>query len=228
MGVRHQLKRLGWLVIRLADAGARKNQLDLSGDRDVEWSWIAGNLPECPGRVLDFGPSSAASGLIAAFKGGDVLGLDLEVQPRSPYVHPQLSLRQGDLLTYDFGTERFDTIINCSTVEHVGLFGRYGSGDVPDGDLQAMQRMRALMRGPESRMLMTIPVGVDGVFAPAHRVYGPTRFPKLTAGFSIIREMYFRKPQEDQRWKATSRENAFMVPSSASFYALGLFVLAPA
>jgi Caenorhabditis protein of unknown function, DUF268 len=130
--------------------------------------------------------------------------------------------------TYDFGTHRFDTIINCSTVEHVGLPGRYGSKDVRDGDLQAMQRMRALLRGPASRMVMTIPVGIDGVYAPAHRVYGPKRFPMLTRNFSILREVYFAKTLPDKRWRETTRDAAFSVQGSSSFYALGLFVLAPA
>jgi hypothetical protein len=31
----------------------------------------------------------------------------------------------------------FDTVINCSTVEHVGLPGRYGGPSIPDGDLEA-------------------------------------------------------------------------------------------
>jgi hypothetical protein len=43
----------------------------MSGDREVEWSWVAGNLPNDPGHVLDFGPSSSFLGLIAAFRGGD-------------------------------------------------------------------------------------------------------------------------------------------------------------
>src|SRR5262249_31113967 len=168
----HQLKRVGWYLIRLADSWTPKDRLDLSGDREIEWSWVAGNLPERPGDVLDFGPSSASSGLIAAFRGGKVIGLDLEGPPKASYLYPNYEGRRENRLSYDCGETRFATVINCSTVEHVGLPGRYGSPDVADGDLQAMQRLHALMRGPGARMVMTIPVGVDGVFAPAHRVYG--------------------------------------------------------
>ena len=28
--------------------------------------------------------------------------------------------------------------MNCSSVEHVGLSGRYGSSERPDGDIEAM------------------------------------------------------------------------------------------
>jgi hypothetical protein len=227
MNFRVYLKRLGWYLVRLSEVKGAVDQLDLSGDRDVEWSWIAGNLPDEPGEVLDFGPSSSTSGLIGAFRGGRVIGLDLEPPPKTHYLHSNLSIRQGDILTYDFRSQLFDTVINCSTVEHVGLPGRYGSPNVPDGDLQAMQRLRSLMRGPASRMLMTIPVGIDGVFAPAHRVYGHKRLPMLISGFSIVRQVYFAKSHGDPRWKETTRDAALAVRGSESFYALGLFVLAP-
>lgn len=227
MNYRGRLKQLGWYLVRLSEANIPPDQLDLSGDRDVEWSWVAGNLPERPGEVLDFGPSSSHTGLIAAFRGGKVMGLDLEAPPQQAYTHPELVMRQGDLLTYDFGGQRFDTIINCSTVEHVGLTGRYGSPDIPDGDLQAMRCLRGLMRTPDARMVMTIPVGRDGIFAPAHRVYGEQRFPQLISGYSLVREVYYAKQRGNRRWHPTSREIAFAVEGSPSFYALGLFVLAP-
>jgi len=228
MHLRKHLKRLGRYLVRLSEAGVPQDHLDLSGDRDVEWSWIAGNLPDNPGEVLDFGPSNSTTGLIAAFHGGKVIGLDLEPPPQANYLHSNLSMRQGNILTYDFGNQRFDTVINCSTVEHVGLPGRYGSPDIPDGDLKAMQRLRALMRGPDARMIMTIPVGIDGVFAPAHRVYGRKRFPSLTSGFKTVRHAYFAKSRGDRRWKETSQDAAFDTEGTATFYALGLYVLAPA
>src|SRR5579863_9658272 len=106
---------------RLIGFLVRRSGLDLSGDRDIEWSWVAGNLPENKGDVLDFGPSNATSGLIAAFGGGRVIGLDLETPAPAKYVQSNLTLLQGDILDYDFGNQRFDVIINCSTVEHVGL-----------------------------------------------------------------------------------------------------------
>ena len=70
MNWRFHTKRLGWSLVRLSEANPPKDQLDLSGDRDIEWSWVAGNLPENKGDVLDFGPSNATSSLIAALGGG--------------------------------------------------------------------------------------------------------------------------------------------------------------
>src|SRR3977135_2309307 len=99
MNLRHHLKRLGWRLVRLSEADVPKSQLDLSGDRDIEWSWVAGNLPERKGDVLDFGPSNATTSLIAALGGGNVIGLDLEAQPPTKYEHSNLKVVQGDILT---------------------------------------------------------------------------------------------------------------------------------
>jgi hypothetical protein len=42
-----------------------------------------------------------------------------------------------------------------------------------------------------------------------------------------VRQVYFAKTREDRRWKETTQEAAFAVQGSPTFYALGLFVLAP-
>ena len=223
--LRRNLRRLGWGLVRASELKLSKSELDLLGDRDIEWSWVAGNLPADPGRVLDFGPSDATTPLIAAMRGGQVFAIDLGAPPNTLYHHAGITRVRGDLLTYDFGVQRFDTVINCSTVEHVGLPGRYGSADSPDGDLRAMRKLHGLMAGRESCMVLTIPVGRDGIYAPAHRVYGAARLPALLEGFRIERQVYFAKSPEDRRWRETSRDAALAVQGSASFYALGLFVL---
>ena len=41
-------------------------QLDLKGDRNVEWSWVAAEMPEGPGMALDFGPGGSQLSTIAA------------------------------------------------------------------------------------------------------------------------------------------------------------------
>lgn len=221
--IRTFVKRLGYVMARLADYGLPEDHVDLAGDRDVEWAWVNAHLPEQPGRVLDFGPATSSLALTAAFKGGAVVGLDLNKYER-PYLHPNLTFAIGDLTEYDLGPARFDTIINCSTIEHVGLVGRYGSKPDPDGDLKAMAILKSLMAGPQSRMILTIPVGQDAVYAPYHRIYGVTRLPRLLEGLRPLHEAYYAKIS-DNRWRAVDQTEALSTQASASFYALGLFVL---
>jgi hypothetical protein len=223
--MRAKIKNLGYTIARLSEYGLPKDRLDLTGDRDIEWAWIAATIPASPGNVLDFGPATSYLGLIAAMAGGDVVGIDITPQP-VPFAHPKLRVVAGDLTSYDFGSKRFDMIINCSTTEHVGLAGRYGSQPDLDGDLKAMVMLRRLMAGPQARMLLTIPVGVDAVVEPYHRIYGTTRLPKLLDGYRCEREEYFAKLPGNNRWQPVAKAAALAVEGSASFYALGLFVLA--
>jgi hypothetical protein len=193
----------------------------LQGDRWVEWSFCFARLAEGQGTTLDFGSDIGFLALGAAQRGHKVVAFDRE-ELDIDYEHERVHAVRGDVLTHDFGAQRFDQIINCSTVEHVGLSGRYGSFEASDGDLQAMATLRGVM-SPMGRMILTIPVGRDLVAAPLHRVYGEERLPRLLQGFSIVEEQYWCK--EDGRWRQTARTQALDVAASQSFYALGLFVL---
>ena len=57
--MRQFFRRLGRLIIRLSDLGKSSTALDLTGDRSLEWSWVAANLPDSPGAVIDFGSGEA-------------------------------------------------------------------------------------------------------------------------------------------------------------------------
>lgn len=203
---------------------------NLAGDRDIEWSWVASQIPQGPGEALDFGPGESMLGLIAAQKGFRVTAID-----RQPvhwkYVHPELRYVQGDILQLSLPLNHFDLVMNCSTVEHVGLAGRYGVREQNvNGDLEAMDRLAKIMK-PGAVMLLTIPVGLDAVFAPLCRVFGEKRLPLLLKGFSIEKEDYWTKNDQNQ-WIPCERERALNFNAWAgswdplqNSYALGCFVL---
>jgi hypothetical protein len=221
----------GWLVRRLRDgrlrshasSGVAASSLDLVGDRDVEWSWVVSHIPEGPGEALDFGPGGSHLGLVAAHRGFRVTALDLQPVNWS-YLHPGLRFVQGDLLTLPFPKHCFDLVINCSTVEHVGLAGRYGvSEQRPDGDLDAMAYLRTTMK-PAARMLLTVPVGRDAVVGALHRVYGPKRLERLLEGYSIESQEYWAK-SAGNIWVPTDRGHAMTLDAGEHIYGLGCLVL---
>jgi SAM-dependent methyltransferase len=224
--IRNVVRAIGYKVVQASQWGLPSDRLDLTGDRDIEWAWVAGTLPEQPGRILDLGPATAFTPLMAALRGGQVLALDLDPPP-VPFSHPNLQYLKGDIVHGGLPAGSFDTIINCSTTEHIGLAGRYGSSDMPDGDLAAMTLLHERMAGPVSRMILTIPVGRDMVAAPFHRIYGADRLPRLLEGFRVATEVYYAKTGPENVWRPVSRSVALDVKGSESFYGLGLFVLNP-
>ena len=196
---------------------------NLAGDREIEYSWIAANMPEGPGKALDFGCGDSWMSLLAARRGFEVTAVDLtEVQWH--YQYPYLKFSRGDLVKLPLSPNSLDLIINCSSIEHVGLPGRYGVSQAnPDGDLEAMALLRNLLK-PLKEMLVTIPVGKDQVFAPMHRVYGEARLPKLFDGWEILKSEYWGKSNGNQ-WCIWDEASALSQSPSDHYYGLGAFVL---
>ena len=196
---------------------------DLTGDRDIEWSWVAARIPRASGEAIDLGCGDSPLGVVAAHAGFRVTAVDLGAVVW-PYRHERLTFLQGDILELPLEDGRFDLVINCSAIEHVGIAGRYGVTEGrADGDLAAMARLRSLLK-PGGLMLLTIPIGTDAVFAPWHRVYGPERLPRLLQGFTAeSREFWLKDPEN--RWARSDEGTALATLSRERLYGLGCFVL---
>ena len=210
----------GWGLIKAAERF--RMGPGLSGDRTIEWAWVLSRLRRDPGRVLDFGAGTGFVALAAAFAGHEVVAIDLE-PCAFEFKGAPITYRQGNLNELEFEPCSFDQVLNCSTIEHVGLGGRYGSTTDPDGDLRAMERLASLLR-PDGDMVLTLPVGIDGIFPPYHRVYGAQRLPRLLERFAVSDEAWWAK-LDGKSWQPATRQAALAVHGSSSYYALGLFVV---
>ena len=204
--------------------GAAQTERTLAGDREVEYAWTLAHVTQAPGRVLDFGSGPGITALSAAFAGNDVVAVDLEEEQYLFSGH-QIEYIRGDFNRLQWEPRSFDQIINCSSIEHVGLAGRYGSPDDSEGDLRAMDTMAGVLK-PGGNMVLTIPVGRDGVYAPWHRVYGEDRLQRLLASWTIQQESYWAKPG-GIKYEPVSRERALAEQGSPTYYALGLYVVKP-
>jgi len=217
---------------RRVAAPKKRRGPSLAGDREVEYTFIAGNLPPGPGTALDFGSGPAFLSLEAAQRGYEVTALDM-----IPYEgdifwrHPAVKFAIGDVLSMDLPRSSFDVVMNCSAVEHVGLAGHYAVKEQRDrGDLEAMYAMRQVLK-PGGLMLLTVPCGRDAVFHPFFRVYGEQRLPLLLEGFRLEKQEFWVKDDAD-RWVVCGAEAALAYRASAdplypyyNTYALGCFVL---
>ena len=195
---------------------------NLEGDRDVEWSWVLSHLGAGPGEVLDFGCGNSLLSFIAARRGYNVTAIDLQ-SVNWPYRLPNIRFIKCDIFKFPFPDSSFKLIINCSSIEHVGLAGRYGSEDNPEGDITAMTLMHKLL-WPGGVMLLTIPVGRDAVFAPLHRVYGRERLPRLLDKWIIEKKEFWVKDDQNH-WISVEESVALDREPTRLCYSLGCFVL---
>ena len=194
---------------------------DLAGEKIIDWGWICANLPDGSKRALEIGCGESPVIPAMLARGYDVVGLDFD-----PKVSRQLSgfrFVQGDFNSVEL-TPGFDLIVACSAIEHFGLSGRYGSAEDPVGDLKAMQKIRSLL-SDDGIAMVTIPVGIDVVHRPWHRVYGQQRLPLLLEGFRIVKSRFLVKAPWGP-WRETSESIALMHPPDIRRYALGELILA--
>jgi hypothetical protein len=229
----HFCGRMGIVLFRRVRNRLCPVKPNLSGDREIEWSWTIAMVPVGKGMALDIGGAKGYLGLALAHAGWTTTVVDL--QPCMwGYQHPHLRFVQGDVKVLPFPKQSFNVITCCSTVEHIGLFGRYGTAfQENDGDIETMARLRELLK-VDGLLILTVPVGQDAIFAPLHRVYGAERLPKLLKGYEVLTDSYWIKGQ-DNRWINVSRDRALSeqtfttgFDSQRNYYGLGCFTLRPA
>ena len=197
---------------------------NLWGDRHVEHAFVAAHTPPGPGQGLDFGSGDSNLALVAVERGLRMMATD-RTPVRFPFEHPGFTFVQADAFDLNIAAASLDLIINCSTIEHLGL-GRYGDPLDPDGDLEGMRRLRGLLK-TSGVMVLSTPVGIDAVHAPLHRVYGRSRLPRLLDGWTATTREFWVKNAAN-RWTLAMEDEALSWRSRPHSYALGCFVLAPA
>jgi SAM-dependent methyltransferase len=204
--------------------------INIGGERNVEWTFLSTEMPSGPGEALEFGCEQGYMSLLAACKGFRVIANDLQNQSFT-WTHSQVKFLQGDFLALDLPQNHFDLAINCSSVEHVGVPGRYGiTKSEEDGDIEVMGRLADVLKSG-GLLLMTAPCGRDSVMAPWCRVYGAQRLPLLFERFQVAKESYWIKNGEN-RWAVCDRAHALdfqpvhdSLDPHGCAYALGCFVL---
>lgn len=193
---------------------------DLNGEKLLDWGWICANLPRGRKKALDVGCGESPVIPTMLAMGYEVVGVDFA--DRLANLVAGFTLIRGDFNQVDLDSD-FDVVVACSSIEHFGLSGRYGSPEDPCGDLKAIKRILGLMV-PGGLLFLTVPVGRDASHKPWHRVYGRERLPRLLQGFEIVRQRFFRK-EPCGPWREVSQDVALEYPIDIRRYALGEWIL---
>ena len=195
-------------------------------ERDLEWSWVleeAGrfaNGTRLP-RLLDVGSLRTPLPEQLATLGFAVTALDLRESHGNGSAIP---VEIGDIRNTSFADDYFDCITCVSTLEHIGVKGRFGVTESdPSGDQLAMAEMHRILK-PKAALLLTIPVGQRDVL-PVNKCYSSKRIQSLCTQFTICKAEVFSFIS-GQAWQRCGQEHAEQTNWYFSpWYALGCFHL---
>lgn len=213
-----------WVDLKIGEwisKDVNTGKMTLDGDRAIEFPWCIRNFNSNNKlRILDVGCVQSPLTGMAWRLGHDIVSVDLrEIE----YEMPRVDFIKKDVTTLDFSDNPFDLIIFCSTIEHVGLLGRYSSNDKEDGDIRAINLCKNWLK-KDGKIILTIPVGQDAIIRPYHRIYGEKTLPNLINNYNILDQEFWAK-RDDNKWIKVDKEHALMVDATKGPYALGLFDL---
>jgi len=193
------LKQSGVVLFRRLLSGQEK-----MSERSIEYSFVFMNVGRPPATVLDVGCSGSDLPLMLSAHGFLVYGIDV----RDYHVeNPTFTFRREAMTSTSFPDDFFDIITAISTMEHLGLSGRYGiEEDDPLADKMAMKEVDRILK-KDGRLILTVPYGRFNVFKPFHKVYDEKHLTDLISDFQVLKEEYFVR-KRNGFWVSTSERIA--------------------
>jgi len=174
-----------------------------NSDRYLEYPWMLQNIKITSGRILDVG--STASNMLYKFlpKEVEINSIDLNDKHIES---DSVKFSVGDIRKTNYEDNYFDVISCISTLEHIGVSGRYGSDEDSTGDLKAVREMGRILK-PGGVMLITVPYGVKDVL-PINKLYNKERINELFKDFSMVEIEYKKYFNQFHLWLTTDEAEA--------------------
>ena len=201
-------------------------EIDRPVTRVIEYSFAIQKLGSAQGKkVLDIGCTSKWNILPAVLAGfgWEVYGIDIR---RLKFKHPNFHFVGEDIQHTSFPDSFFDAVCAISTIEHIGLRGRFGvHKDDPQGDAKAVREVQRIIR-PGGNFLVTVPYGQRTIIRPLHKVYDKAWLKALFADWKIKNEIYYVHNEEGY-WEIVPEEVAALVVNKSGEEAVALLELLP-
>jgi len=183
-------------------------------DRYIETTFVIQNLPKPPAKILDVGSSGSFFPLTLSAFGYDTYGMDIRNYAITNRIaFKNFTFIREDIRRTTLADTSFDVVTAISTVEHIGLYGRYGVSEDAWGDKMAIEAIKRVLR-PHGTLLMTVPFGKARVIKPYNRIYDGNRIKDITRGFTIDKEEYYMQDIEDN-WYQCSKSKAESIDATS-------------
>ena len=158
-------------------------------DRYIEYPFVLSNIPKPQQIILDVGCSGSMFPLMLDALGCITYGMDIREYP----IKNKFKFIQDDICHTKFNDNTFDVVTAVSTIEHIGLKGRYGTTD--GSDYKAIKEIYRILK-PNGIFLMTVPYGKEFKQFKKHRVYDNTSITCLLYKFGFTYQIE-QSPEAD-------------------------------
>ena len=186
-----------WLLAKL------KASQPPASDRFIEYPWLLENINITSGRLLDVGSTIGDRLYETLPKSVEINCLNLSAKK---FRHEQIKFKRGDIRQTDYPDNSFDVVTCISTLEHIGVGGRYLSDHDPEGDAKAMREIKRILK-PGGQLLATVPYGAKDVL-PINKLYNKPRIADLFSGFNIVSQKFKKFNKIWRVWLETSEAEA--------------------
>jgi SAM-dependent methyltransferase len=174
-----------------------------ASDRFIEYPWLLENINITEGRLLDIGSTIGDQLYETLPKTVEINCLNLSAKK---FKNQRIEFKQGDIRQTDYPDNYFDLIACVSTLEHIGVGGRYGSDFDEQGDLKATREIKRILK-PGGILLATVPYGAKDVL-PINKLYDKNRISDLFSGFNIISQEFKKFDKNWHVWLKVSEAEA--------------------
>jgi len=174
-----------------------------ASDRFIEYPWMLENIDIKEGRLLDIGSTICDNLYNTLPKTIEINCLNLN---NAKFKNKEIKFKKGDIRNTNYPDNYFDCITCISTLEHIGVSGRYNSDEDSGGDLKAMREIKRILK-PNGILLATVPYGAKDVL-PINKLYNKSRIKNLFEGFEIMSQEFKKFNKDWNVWLKADEEKA--------------------
>lgn len=190
-------------------------------DRYIEYHFAIKNLPKPPAKILDVGCSGSFFPLLLAAFGYETYGIDIRNYPiLNKLQFDNFTFVKEDIRKTSFPDSFFDAITAISTIEHIGISGRYGESQDLSDDKKAIDEMKRILK-PKGIIILTIPFGKAKIIKPYCRIYDSNLIQQRVEGLKIEKEEYYMQDSNND-WYRCSKEEVQDIDAKADKYPICL------